>query len=207
MRIAYTLGEEDLYAALLQQALWRRDRFRAWFEGLCRGPFLRHLLFNAPPGALFGLLLHPLWVALFRGFRLRRLPDSLYAGAVALAVLLATLLQRWKPPPRLRLLAVYRWSARRRMRAARGKSVLGDVQVAIEEDGLLRVNAAGELKVPWTEVIALLDSPALFTIVLERRRVIVAPLRAFPDDDSARTFRAEAERRSGKRAVFVPAAP
>lgn len=207
MRIAYTLGDEDLQAMVLQQALWRRDRFRAWFERLRKGPFLRHLLFNVPPGALFGLLLYPLWVAVIRGLRLCRFPDAIYAGAVALAVLLATVLQRWKPPLRLRLAAIYRWSANRRMRAVRAKSVLGEIEVAIEEDGLLRVNAAGNLKVPWSEVLALLDSPALFTIVLARRRVIVAPLRAFPDDGAARAFRAEVERRSGKRAELVPDAP
>jgi hypothetical protein len=204
MRIAYTLGEADLYAMLVQHGLWRRERFRAWFERICRGPFLRHLLLNAVPGALFGLLLHPLWLALIRALHLRRFPEGIYAAAVALAVLLATLLQRWKPPPRLRLAAIYRWSARRRMRAARGKSILGEVELAIEEDGLLRVNAEGQLKVRWSEVLALLDSPALFTIVLARGRVIVAPLRAFADDGAAKAFRTELERRSGKGAVFVP---
>jgi hypothetical protein len=207
VRIAYTLGDEDLYAMALQQALWRRDRFRAWFERLRKGPVLRHLLFNVPPGALFGLLLHPLWVAVLRGLRLRRFPDSIYVGAVALAVVLATALQRWRLPPRLRLAATYRWSARRGMRAARAKSVLGDVEVVVEEDGLLRVNAAGRLLVPWSDVVALLDSPALFTVVLARGRVIVAPLRAFADDAAAVAFRAEVQRRSGKRAGFVPDSP
>ena len=93
------------------------------------------------------------------------------------------------------------------MRAARAKSALGEIEVTVEEDGLLRVNAAGKLKVPWSEVVALLDSPGLFTVVLARRRVIVAPLRAFLDDAGARAFREEVERRSGKRAEFVPDAP
>jgi hypothetical protein len=207
VRIAYTLGDEDLYAMVLQQALWRRDRFRAWFERLRKGPFLRNLLFNLPPGVLFGLLLYPLWVAVLRGLRLRRFPDAIYAGAVAVAVLLGTVLQRWRPPLRLRLAGTWRWSARRRMRAARAKSVLGQIEVAIEEDGLLRVNAAGKLKVPWSEVVALLDSPALFSVVLAGRRVIVAPLRAFADDAAAAAFRSEVERRSGRRAEFVPDGP
>lgn len=204
MRIAYTLGDEDLYAMVLQQALWRRDRFRAWFERLRKGPFLRNLAFNVLPGALFGLLLHPSWVALLRDLHLRRFPDAIYAGAVALAVLLGTILQRWKAPPRLRLAPIYRWSAKRNARAMRAKSVLGEIELSLEEDGLLRVNAAGKLKVPWSEVVALLDSPALFTMVLARRRVIVAPLRAFGDDAAARAFRVEVERRSGKRAELVP---
>jgi hypothetical protein len=207
MRIAYTLGEADLYAMLLQQGLWRRDRFRAWFEGIRTGPFLRHLLLNLPPGILFGLLLYPLWAAMIRGLCLPLLPTGIYLAAVALAVLLATILQRWMSPLRLRLTPVYRWSARRRLRAVRRKSVLGKVELSVEEDGLLRVNAAGELKIPWSEVVALLDSPALFTAVLARRRVVIAPLRAFADDASAKSFRVEVERRSGKTAVFVPDAP
>ncbi|HTO98001.1 MAG TPA: YcxB family protein [Myxococcales bacterium] len=207
MRIAYTLGEPDLQAMLLQHSLWRRDRIRAWFERVRTGPFLRHLLVNIPLGALVGLLLYPLWTSLLRCLRLWRFSPGLYAAAVALAVVLATVLQRWISPPRLRLLPVYRWSVRRRMNAVRKKSVLGRIELTIEEDGLVRVNAAGELKIPWSEVVVLLDSPALFTAVLSRRRVVVAPLRAFADDAAARAFRAEVERRSGKQAVFVPDAP
>jgi hypothetical protein len=207
MRIAYTLGEVDLYAMLLQQGLWRRDRFRAWFEGIRTGSFVRHLLVNVLPGALAGLLLYPLWTAMIRGICPWRVPVVIYTGAVAVAVLLATILQRWMSPLRLRLAGLYRWSARRRLRAVRRKSVLGKVELSVEEDGLLRVNAAGELKIPWSEVVALLDSPALFTAVLVRRRVLVAPLRAFADDAAAKAFRAEVERRSGKTAVFVPDTP
>jgi YcxB-like protein len=207
MRIAYTLSEADLYAMLLQQGLWRRDRFRAWFEGIRTGPFLRHLLVNVLPGALAGLLLYPLWTAMIRGVCPWRVPVVVYTGAVAVAVLLATILQRWMSPLRLRLARVYRWSARRRLGAVRRKSVLGKVELSVEEDGLLRVNAAGELKIPWSEVVSLLDSPALFTAVLARRRVVIAPLRAFADDAAAKAFRAEVERRSGKTAMFVPDAP
>src|SRR5207237_959141 len=62
MRIAYALGEDDLAAVLMQQTLWRRDRVRAWFERIRTGPVWRHLMVNVGPGALFGLMLYPVWL-------------------------------------------------------------------------------------------------------------------------------------------------
>lgn len=207
MRIAYTLAESDLAAVLLQQGLWRRDRSRAWFEAIRTGPFLRNLLFNVVPGALFGLLLYPSWRALLRGLHLRSLSASIYVAAVAVAVLLGTLLQRWKAPPRPKFAGLYRWSANRRLRTALRKSVLGDVEIAVGEEGLVRVNAKGELRIRWSEVIALLESSSVFTIVLAGNRVVIAPRRAFQDPSGARAFQAEVERRVGKKAIPVPDAP
>jgi hypothetical protein len=59
----------------------------------------------------------------------------------------------------------------------------------------------------WSEVRALLESPSLFTLALPSNRVVIAPRRAFSDEESARAFRAEVERRTGKPAIAVPEAP
>ena len=207
MRIAYTLAEPDLSAVLLQQALWRRDRSRAWFEAMRTGPFFRNVLFNVVPGALFGLILYPSFTAVIHGLRLRHLPVSIYVAAVATAVLLGTLLQRWRAPPRPRLAGLYRWSANRRLKTALRKSVLGDVEVAVGDEGLVRVNANGELRIPWSEVTTLLGSSSVFTMVLAGNRVVIAPRRAFPDPSAALAFQAEGERRTVKTAVPVPDVP
>ena len=47
----------------------------------------------------------------------------------------------------------------------------------------------------------------LITVVLTNGRVLVAPRRAFADDDAAAAFRREVERLSGKQGVSVPGAP
>ena len=207
MRIAYMLGEADLSAVLLQQSLWRRERVRAWLERIRGGPFWRHSLLNLVPGTLFGVLLYPLWTWLIAGTCRPSAPTGIYAVAVAVAVPMATVVQRWTPPPRLHLAALYRASARRRLGQALRKSVLGEVQIVVEESGLLRINSTGELRIPWSEVVALLDSPSLLTVVLARNRVIAAPRRAFATADEAVAFRQELERRSAKRALSMPDAP
>jgi len=207
MRISYALGEDDLAAVLMQQTLWRRDRVRAWFERIRTGPIWRHLMVNAAPGTLFGLMLYPLWLWQIRGTCPRSPVGGIYVGAVAIAVVLGTALQRWKPPPRLRFKAVHRWSARRRLQRSRARSVLGDVQVEVEENGLLRINSTGELRVPWSDVIEVLKSPSMLTLLLSHDRVIVAPRRAFRDDAAALAFQREIERRSAKQAVEVADTP
>jgi hypothetical protein len=207
MRIAYALGEDDLAAVLMQQTLWRRDRVRAWFERIRTGPIWRHLMVNAAPGALFGLMLYPLWLSQIRGTCPRSPASGIFVGAVAIAVVLGTALQRWKSPPRLRFKSLHRWSARRRLERFRARSVLGDLQVEVEENGLLRINSTGELRVPWSEVIAVLKSPSMLTLLLSRNRVIVAPRRAFHDDAAALAFQREIERRSSKQAVEVADTP
>jgi YcxB-like protein len=207
MRIAYVLGEDDLAAVLMQQTLWQRDRVRAWFERIRTGPIWRHLMVNVAPGALFGLMLYPLWLSQIRGTCPRSPVGGIYVGAVAIAVVLGTALQRWKAPPRLRFKGVHRWSARRRLERSRARSVLGDVQVEVGEDGLLRINSTGELRVAWSEVIAVLKSASMLTILLSHDRVIVAPRRAFHDDAAALAFQREIERRSSKQAVEVADTP
>jgi hypothetical protein len=207
MRIAYALGEDDLAAVLMQQTLWRRDRFRAWFERTRTGPIWRHFTFNVVPGALFGALLYPLWLSQIRGLCPRSPATGIYVAAVAIAVVLGTVLQRWKPAPRPRFKAVYRWSARRRLQRSRARSVLGDVQVELEEGGLLRINSAGELRVPWSEVVAVLKSPSMLTVMLPGNRVIVAPRRAFRDDAAALAFQREIERLTSRQAIEVPDSP
>jgi hypothetical protein len=207
MRIAYVLGEDDLAAVLMQHALWRRDRVRAWFERTRTGPVWRHVIANLIPGALFGLMLYPIWLAQIRGICPRSAAGGIYVAAVSIAVVLGTGLQRWKGPPRPKFKAWYGWSARRLLARARARSVLGNVQVQVEESGLVRVNPAGELRVPWSDVIVLLKSPSMLTVVLPRNRVILAPRRAFADDASALAFQRELERRSTKEAIGVPEAP
>ena len=207
MRIAYALGEDDLAAVLMQHALWRRNRFRAWFERVRKGPIWRHLMVNVAPGALFGAMLYPLWLSQSRDICPRLPVGRIYVAAVAIAVVLGTVLQRWKAPPRPRFKALYRWSAMRRLKRARARSVLGDVQVEVKESGLLRINSSGELRVPWSEVIAVLKSPSMLTMLLPRNRVIVAPRRAFRDDAAALAFQREIEKRTSKQAVEVPDTP
>jgi hypothetical protein len=207
MRIAYALGEDDLAAVLMQQTLWRRDRVRAWFERIRTGPIWRHLMVNVAPGALFGLMLYPLWLSQIRGVCPRSPVGGIYVGAVAIAVVLGTALQRWKAPPRLGFKAVHRWSARRRLKQSRARSVLGEVQVELEEQGLLRINSTGELRVPWSEVIVVLKSPSMLTVMLPGNRVIVAPRRAFQDAAAALAFQREIERRTSKQAIEVPDSP
>ena len=160
------------------------------------------------PGVLFGALLYPLWKRLIAGtcppcFRVSRA----YPLAIAIAVPLATVLQRWKSPPRLQLAGLYRASARRRLRHSLRKSVLGEVELAIDEQGLVRVNADGELRVPWTDVIAVVESPSLLTILLPKRWVLIAPARAFAAPDAEAAFRDEVVRRAGKGRFLVPDAP
>jgi hypothetical protein len=206
MRIAYALGEADAFTVLLQQAIWRREIFHAWFERTRTGPFLRHALLNAVPGGLFGLLLYPVWRSLVEGLFVPGGPVFVYLAAVVIAVLLGTTLQRWKAA-RPRLAGFYRWSARRRVRRFVERSALGEVRLAIEDDGLMRINAKGDLRIPWSDVVALLQSPQMLTVVLRGRRLVMAPRRAFADEAAALEFRREIERRSSREAILLPAEP
>lgn len=201
-RITYVLGEPDLEAMLLQQSFWRRDRVRAWFERLRGGPVLRHAVANLCLGALVGLLLLPLWSWLTAGLRY---PSGAYPAAVVIAALGSTALQRYLRPRQPRLAGFYRWTNRHRSARVLARSTLGDIEVLLEEDGLLRTNAKGVVRVPWSEVVALLHSPSLFTMLLTGSRVLIAPRRAFACDDAAAdAFRREVERLSGKRSIPVP---
>jgi glutaredoxin len=194
MRIAYTLEETDLEALMIQLTLWQSERVRT-------GPVWRHLAFNMLLGIAAGVLVLPLWIVLIHQ------RWALYPCAVGLAVVAATAIQRFKVPRRLPLSGILRWRLRRQVRRSRARSVLGPIEIALGDGGLAKKNQTGEANIPWSEVRAVLESPSLVTLVLPGNRVLIAPRRAFPDEESARAFRAEVERRAGKPAVAVPEAP
>lgn len=200
MRIAYTLEEADLEAVLMQLSLSQSERVRAWLERVRTGPVWRHLAFNLLLGMAVGALVLPLWTAFIQEL-------ALYPVAVAVALVIATAIQRFKAPRRLKLSRFSRWSVRRQLRGARARSVLGPIEIALGDGGLARKNRTGEANIPWSEVRAVLESPSLFTLALPGNRVLIAPRRAFPDEESARAFRTEVERRTGKQAIAVPEAP
>lgn len=202
VRIAYTLEEADLEAVILQLTFWQRERIRAWFERVRTGPLWRHLAFNVLLGIAAGALVLPLWIAL-----IPERSGAQYALMVAVAAVVGTAIQRFKAPRRLHLPRVHRWGLRRQLRRARSLSVLGPVEIALGDGGLVRRNQSGEANIPWSDVRAVLDSPSLVTLVLPGNRVLAAPRRAFADEESARAFRAEVERRAGKPAIAIPEAP
>jgi hypothetical protein len=201
MRIAYTLEEADLEAMVMQLSRWRDERVRAWLARVRTGPVWRHLAFNLLVGIPLGALVLPLWAALIHELA------SLYPVVLALALVIVTTMQRFKAPPRFQLAPLSRWSVRRQLRHSRARSVLGPIEIALGDGGLVRKNPTGEANIPWSEVRALLESPSLFTLALPSNRVVIAPRRAFSDEESARAFRAEVERRTGKPAIAVPETP
>lgn len=207
MRIAYTLEESDLEAVILQQSLRRRDRIRGWFEGIRRGPLGRHLLVNAGVGIAIGLLLAPAWFAVIGPLQAPLSPVGLYAITLAIALVIATAIQRFRRPPQPSLAGFYRWSARRQLARVRPRNVFGPVELSLTEAGIVRINATGELSVPWSDVREVLASPSMLTMKIPGNRVFAAPRRAFADEAEAAAFRAEVERRSGHKAIPVADAP
>ncbi|GAC1596363.1 MAG: hypothetical protein NVS4B10_05330 [Myxococcales bacterium] len=202
MRIAYTLEEEDLEAVILQLTFWQRERIRAWVEKVRTGPLWRHLAVNALMGIVAGALVLPLWIAL-----IPERSGAQYGLMVAVAAVVVTAIHRFKAPRGFHLPGLHRWSLRRELRRARARSVLGPVEIALGDGGLVRKNQTGEASFPWSEVRVVLDSPSLVTLVLPGNRVLAAPRRAFADEESSRAFRAEVVRRAGKPAIAIPEAP
>jgi glutaredoxin len=96
------------------------------------------------------------------------------------------------------------WVARRMARQAARQSVFGLITVILDEQGLVRRNSAGELRVAWGEVRDILRSPRLLTVRLQRQqRVILVPTRAFPDEPGAAAFRERLEALAGSKSVDV----
>jgi glutaredoxin len=89
-------------------------------------------------------------------------------------------------------------------RDAARKSVLGPITVTLGEEGLVRKNSAGEMRVPWGEVQDILRSPRVITVRLQRQqRVVILPTRAFPDEPGAAAFRERLEALAGRKSVDV----
>jgi mycoredoxin len=100
------------------------------------------------------------------------------------------------------------WAARRMARKAVRQSVLGPITVTMTEEGLVRRNSAGELRVAWSEVQDILSSPQLVTVRLKgQQRVILIPTRAFADAASAAAFRERLETLAGRKASAPPSKP
>lgn len=189
MEISYLLTEDDLYEAQLQLLVARREALR-------KSP--RRLLF-AVAGA--GLIGWPLWVL---GTQAHPLLSEALPRLIAFLLVLgaaATILS-----PLMSYLPVIHtprldaWAARRMARKAVRQSVLGPITVAMTEEGLVRRNSAGELRVAWSEVQDILSSPQLVTVRIQgQQRVILVPTRAFADAASAAAFRERLEALAGKK--------
>lgn len=194
MESSFELQEEDLYQVQRQLVILRRER-------LLHSPFLVLVAVA---------LLAPLaWV--FRASFWRNpdivegtLPGALevlftLACAGACVALLVPWLGRFSTSS-----AVDAWSARRMARVAARRSTFGPVTVALDETGVLRRNASGELRVAWPRVKDLLSTPQLLTLRIDDgRQVLLLPARAFPDAATFESARAQAERLAGKRSIAI----
>jgi hypothetical protein len=82
------------------------------------------------------------------------------------------------------------------------ESALGLMSVSLEERGLVRTSATGELVVPWADVSAILHSRELSTVCIrDSTRVVLFPRRALATEEDRSALVAELERRSGQKAV------
>ena len=182
MEHSFELNEDDLIEVQAQLIVLRR-------EALLSRPVM--FLGVAAIAGLVGWALMPLFM---RAITLPRF-FALWVVAAMIALWLTPYLGR------LRSARVDRWSARRMAQAAARQSVLGPVTVQFEEAGLVRHNAAGELRVAWSQVKDLLFSPELLTLRLrDSARVILLPTRALAD---VTTVRRRLEQLLGQPAVYV----
>lgn len=192
VQITFDLTEDDLLALQTQTLARRRDRV------------YRSKLVFLSGGIVAGLVCWPLWrygVGSVFGTGATRI--GVYVIVILLAGAIAAFLRPRLPRPRFGRL--YAWSARRLARAAAKRSTLGRVTLTIADDALVRVNADGERRIPWSRMRAILVSPDLVTVWLRgENRALVVPGRAFPDEAAAAEFQALIEKRAGLPSISVP---
>jgi glutaredoxin len=182
MELSYELNEQDLVEVQAQRIALRREAMQ--------GNPVMFLAITAFAGVL-GSSLSPLFISALT------LPRFFVLWMCA--ALIALPLTMWLG--RLRLPRVDGWSARRIAREAARKSVLGPVTVLLEEDQLVRRNAAGELTLAWSQVKDVLVSERVLTLRLrEGTRVILLPTRALADPAAVRE---RLERLVGRPSIHV----
>ena len=192
MDLRYDLTEDDITEATAQLM-----HARHW-SGLDDGSRVWRL------ALVLALLLPPVYLlVLRRPLTALASPDHLLVLGTALcaALLLSYLFVPLAPR---RLLRRRGWQLKVTQRAARRgvqRSVLGPVTLRVDEAGLVRTNARGDvLHLPWPHVRDFLAAPGIFTLRLkdDDARVVVAPARAFPDVAQAEAFAARVEAATGR---------
>lgn len=197
MEISYALTEDDLYEAQLQLLLARREALR-------NSPL--RFMFAVAGGALLGW---PLWVSVAEGHPLLSEPlPRVIAFLLVLGAAAALIFPLKSLLPVLHFSRLDAWTARRMTERATRQSVLGPVTVTLTEEGVVRRNTAGEMRVAWNEVQDILSSPRLLLLRLQgQQRVILLPTRAFPDAASEASFREHLELLSGRKPALPQPEP
>jgi mycoredoxin len=192
MEISYELTEDDLREVQAQLLVRRREEMRQSTRVL--------VLFLLGSG----VLCWPLWRSMMGN---NLLLSETALGVVAYLLMLSVVgavsyALRSRPVARNPQLDA--WMARRMARQAARQSVFGPITVTLGEEGVVRKNSEGELRMAWSEVRDILRSPRLLTLRLQRQqRVILVPTRAFPDEANATAFRERLEALAGRKSVDV----
>jgi mycoredoxin len=194
MRVSYDLREEDLVEVQAQLILLRRERLKS-------SPlFVVALVLLAAP--VLWVLRASFWRSpdVLAGTLPGLLDFAVGLTCAGAAVYLALPLIARVPSSR----RFDAWSARRMARASARRSLFGPVTLALDEAGLVRTNASGELRLAWSRVKDLLFTERMLTLRLDDGgRVLAVPSRALADAAAFHAAREQVERLSGKRSVII----
>jgi mycoredoxin len=192
MEISYELTKDDLREVQAQLLVRRREELR-----LSTRVLSLYVLGS-------GVLCWPLWRSMMRN---NLLLSETVLGVVAYLLMLSmvgAISYALRSRPVARHPRLDDWRVQRMTRQSVRQSVLGPVTVTLGEEGLVRRNSAGELRMAWGEVRDILRSPRLLTLRFQRQqRVILVPTRAFPDEASAAAFLERLEALAGRKSVDV----